>query len=132
MEYYIYFIIVAIAFNATYLGILYGLYIPAKKSYLQLFCNQINETHSTSILQCNKLLFNKAIDGICYYDMTNNTITEYLTNWRAALIIFGVLAIISLLLLIGSYISYFKFNRTISTRSSISHLINSRLRNTSN
>ncbi len=88
--------------TSAYLAVLFGLYIPSKNRYIKSFCSVIGDNTSTAILQCKKVMFNKLIEGECFYDAFNKDMVPYISEWRPLLIITGIIFLCSFLMFIVS------------------------------
>lgn len=98
MRLVLFFLIIILIFNGIYLCILYGFFKPTLNRYIITKCNQINSTHSITKLQCQNIIINNIIDGECFYDKQNNNITLYPLDYKSTLIVFGVIAVISIII----------------------------------
>ena len=98
MKYILFFLSINVSILSIYLGVLYGLYIPAKNKYIQLNCTPLNATHTITRIQCKDIVFQDYIEGSCFYDKDASQITPVPTNWLSLLIIIGTLFLVSLLI----------------------------------
>ncbi len=88
--------------TGVYLAVLVGLYIPSKNRYIKSFCSIIGDNTSTAILQCKKVIFNKLIQGECFYDIFNKDMVPYISEWGPLLTIAGIIFLCSFLMLLAS------------------------------
>jgi len=100
MKYSIFFISLAVIINVVYIILIYTLYIPGLNRFERLQCTRINETNSKTIINCKKIIFNKDIDGSCFFDKSRNTIVKFDIQWVNLIIVFGAISALSILFLL--------------------------------
>ena len=92
MGHILYLLIFFILSLVSYFTVLYGLYIPSKSRYIPTVCKAINNTHSSALLQCKHVVFDKQMNGECFYDTLDKDMTMFSTDWFPLLVIIGTIA----------------------------------------
>lgn len=115
MKYLLFVLSFNVVLVSIYFGIFYGLHVPTKTRYTELICVRINDTFSKSVINCQKIIFNKSLEGVCFYDKLYETIVKFDTEWINLVIITGAIASFSILFFICILLSIF-YKKTILKR----------------
>lgn len=100
MKNLLFILLINIVFIGIYFGVFYGLYTPTIDRYIPLTCVPINETFSKSVINCQKIVFNKALEGECFYDKNDNDVVVVPIDWINMVIIVGTITSICMLFFI--------------------------------